>query len=80
MLGSIIGFYYTDTGVCNLYKCFKRNPVDVSNIYYYDLYKKQYYSPNMKNLETNGRTMNGYKKPAHYWSQFIIDSHDSMVR
>jgi hypothetical protein len=76
----VIGSYYANSGVYKLYKSLKRTPNAVSNIYYYDLCEKKYYSPNMKNLSINGRDMCGYRKPGHYWATFITEWHDSMVK
>jgi hypothetical protein len=74
-----IGYYYSDNGLCNLYKSPKKKDNWVSNICYYDSYMRKFYSPNIKNIAVNGRNIDKMRKSENYWSKFITLTHDSFV-
>jgi hypothetical protein len=74
-----IGYYYSENGLCYLYKAPMKMSNWVSNIVYYDDYNKSLYSPNMKNLAANGRDAEGSRLSEYSWSKFLTDAHDSFV-
>lgn len=74
-----IGYYYSEHGLCYLYKSPTKKTNWVSNICYYDSFLGKFYSPNIKNISVNGRDADGMRKSENFWSKFITSAHDSFV-
>lgn len=74
-----IGIYYTDNGSMNLYKSKFIKSNWITNIIYFDTTKQKYFSPSLKNIVMNGRTLTGEKKSESYWLYFIEITHASFV-
>jgi len=74
-----IGYYYSDYGTCRLYALDHCKGNWVSNVCYWNPILQKYYSPNMKELELNGRALSWERLHGHQWARHIKQAHVSFV-
>jgi len=75
----MIGYYYSEDGLFNLYKTNMFAYTWVTNICYYDSLKGRYYSPNMKNLLENGRNLRWQRFNVEDLTKNVVSAHSSFV-
>lgn len=74
-----IGYYYSDNGLMNLYSTAQRLDNWVTNICYYDTFRKICHSPSLQNIAINGRSLDWKRYDEVYWTRFMNSSHSSFV-
>ena len=74
-----IGYYYSDNGLFYLFDTGMLGRNWVSNICYYDTFLEKYYSPNIKNIMTNGRDLNMGRISISNLQAEITATHSSFV-
>lgn len=66
-----IGTYDTLNDTYLLYQVDYLNPQWFSNICYFDTILQKFYSPNLVNIASNAKDIDGQKRDEYYWNQYI---------